>query len=687
MPRRDGVSSGSGKLDPRLQFLADLHSDGRLARVHDGELQRLRALAEEIRSTQRQLHEELGAVAGNRERIRTLETSLVGARRRRMAPITAGFHGPEAECEPAARRVLSRSGFRPGAFFSALIRLRRPDRRPLDRMDDVFVRCSAGRILVVYAAFSALRRLKAAAEVEYVELARPLFPDLGEAIPLHAIDTSCHAKGNRGAGQIVGVIDDYLDVLHPDFRTERGSRILNLWDQTLDPAAVGAGWKATGAFTSVAFGVEYDRSMIDEEIASFESSKTPYTVVAHEPKDGHGTMVAGCAAGNGRAWEDYKAASGETYPASVVGAAPEADVVFVRFGTIGATEAFADSACVLEAFEYVFRRAEEHGKPCVVNLSYSDAQGAHDGTALGEEFLDSLLIEPGRAITLSAGNSNACGDHVRGTVPAGSAVALELEYAKIGSSTPCISDAIELWCEGGPLAGTLSVPTSPTVSVAIPALGGVSKSTTGGIEIAVYACDKDPRNGAYRIQVLLQVPVGACIPIGTWRFALSNGGPTDVQLDGWIDVCNEDLAQWRASAFRTEGEHRVTLGVPSTAAGPLTIGMHDDGLGVDSGIALYSGRGPTRTAAHVKPDLSAAGVAIFAAYPIQLSSMLPYPYSVESGTSFSAPIVAGACALLFERLGPKLGCNDIRSLLKGLAYVPGGYSAPDDAFGYGSLRM
>ena len=98
------------------------------------------------------------------------------------------------------------------------------------------------------------------------------------------------------------------------------------------------------------------------------------------------------------------------------GAAPGADVIFVAHAALHNDTPFTDSTFVADAFDYIFAQAAARGQPCVVNMSNSDNQGPHDGTMLGERFLDNLLLTPGRAITLSAGNSNNTGAHAAGTV-------------------------------------------------------------------------------------------------------------------------------------------------------------------------------------------------------------------------------------------------------------------------------
>ena len=84
-----------------------------------------------------------------------------------------------------------------------------------------------------------------------------------------------------GRGVLVACIDSGIDYAHPDFRNADGTtRIQWLWDQTL--------------------GQEYSQIQINEVLAQ-ETQSEQYALVASRDISGHGTHVAGIAAGNGRA--------------------------------------------------------------------------------------------------------------------------------------------------------------------------------------------------------------------------------------------------------------------------------------------------------------------------------------------------------------------------------------------------
>ena len=122
--------------------------------------------------------------------------------------------------------------------------------------------------------------------------------------------------------------------------------------------------------------------------------------------DGHGTHVAGIAAGNGSS-----SASG------YIGVAPDADIIFVK-------TTFQD-ADIIDGITYIRQKAAAAGEPFVINLSLGSQDGAHDGTDPMDIDIDTVLAATsGSAIVVAAGNEGSEAIHEIG--PSRTAVRLRI---------------------------------------------------------------------------------------------------------------------------------------------------------------------------------------------------------------------------------------------------------------------
>ena len=101
------------------------------------------------------------------------------------------------------------------------------------------------------------------------------------------------------------------------------------------------------------------------------------------------------------------------------------------------------------------------------------------------------------------------------------------------------------------------------------------------------------------------------------------------------------------------GFYTVTDPAPATKA--ITVAAFQEG-GPLPRLAGFSSRGPILNSYEIKPDIGAHGVSVWSAHP-RWSAV---GYSSSSGTSMSAPHIAGAVALLieFSRENDRQWCNE-----------------------------
>jgi subtilisin family serine protease len=185
-----------------------------------------------------------------------------------------------------------------------------------------------------------------------------------------------------GSGVVVGIIDNEIDFNHPDFKDANGkTRIKYIWDHTVNPLIKPLPYN---------YGVEWTSADIDNGIA---------VVASNNSTIGHGTHVAGIAAGNGLALNNYK------------GAAPRADLIVVVLDFSKPDSLWLQE--IADATDYIYAKAKLMGKPCVINASVGTYDGSHDGRDLQGQAINNLVTaQKGRAFVCAAGNRGNINTHL-----------------------------------------------------------------------------------------------------------------------------------------------------------------------------------------------------------------------------------------------------------------------------------
>ncbi len=496
-------------------------------------------------------------------------------------------------------------------------------------------------------------------------------PDTG--IPMLRTFSNGSFTGATGAGVVVGIVDSGIDIDHPNFADAQGdTRIAFLWDQT---------GSATPHPAPYGYGTECTAADIDGGLCTEQDEASAF---------GHGTHVAGTAAGNGAAPDE------NGVPWKHVGVAPESRIVFVK------TSFQTDD--IIDALEYIFAKADQLGLPAVINLSLGSELGAHDGTDPMEETIDDLVTaQPGRAVVVAAGNSRGDATHAQADTTlnvnvAGPRFFVPSYTARSGAGNDLVvisgyyheADAVtvQLITPSGE-AYNRSLTTS-TCSAEINGLDGTvqicnTRSSTLGqgttaneILIIVYdkISTKPPRQGSWKINLTGDT--------------ISGAGEVDFWITSRLGTDSSKVAY-----FSTLVDTSETLGIPGTSRQAITVGAHvtrvcwKDSNGnsqsypsppATGDIAPFSSFGPTRDG-RAKPEISAPGMGIVAPLADEVRNavinagygaiVVSDDYLLLQGTSMAAPHVTGAVALLLQA-DPAATNATLRSRLSS--------SARDDAF-------
>jgi subtilisin family serine protease len=488
-----------------------------------------------------------------------------------------------------------------------------------------------------------------------IKLAQRARPLLDKSVPAIHVDAVRQVPLEaRGEGVIVGVVDAGIDFRHPCFLQpdDQSSRILFLWDQTLDAEDFEDPPTAEG----FDYGVEYDRQDIDETIEGFPTCRH----VEEKESGGHGTHIAGVAAGDGSVAGNCRGTD------TFVGVAPDADLIAVRYDR---TE-----TGLLDAISYVFLKAAARGQAAVVNVSQGDPLGPHDGTTEADELLDNLLDVPGRAIVFSAGNNGDKDIHVQDTLTPSSVDPQTLEFVVEPETDGSVE--IDLWYPGtenltvGVQApgSTTEVPAVAVGSGDTALLGFLGLTTTGTIDH-----EFNIRNLDHHVVIELERDTGDEVERGTWRIILHGTVSAPTTYHGWI-------TNWGSTGgvkFVTpQVEASGTLNGYATGTRVITVGAFATEGERKGHLASFSSLGPTRDGRR-KPDLVAPGVAITSARAKAsvedtcCCDCCVDMYVNKDGTSFAAPHVAGIVALMLEQ-NAGLTIEQIRAGLIDTADAPTG---------------
>ncbi len=486
-------------------------------------------------------------------------------------------------------------------------------------------------------------------EIEYVEKPNRMYFELQNSLPAACITPVTRAPYNlTGEGVLVGIVDSGIDYAHPDFRWEDGStRIALLWDQTLE----------NGIFTEEEINAALQAATVAERLRLVPSTDA----------SGHGTAVAGIAAGNGRA------SGGRSR-----GVAPESTLLVVKLGnSVG--NSFPRTTNLMTAVDFLVKEAVRRGMPIAINLSFGNNYGAHDGTSLLEQYLNAAADYYRVSIVTGTGNEGAARGHAAGKLEeAGAGIIHEL---LVGRGEQSLS--IQLWKnDADRLSLVLTAPSG--VEFRIDGAGWsretepIRRFRSGNTEIYVYLGEPKPYSVNQEILFELLPVQGNRIDSGVWRLELIPERIVDGAYQLWLPASG---ALGESTGFLL-GDPETTLTIPATAEKVISVGAYD---ALENSYAYFSGRGYTVGSRNSKPDMVAPGVNIVTTAP-------GGGYAARTGTSMAAPFVTGSAALLMQwgiihGNDPYMYGEKIKAALRRGAVQLPGEQTPSAKTGYGALCL
>lgn len=521
-------------------------------------------------------------------------------------------------------------------------------------------------------------------------------------------------RGYTGKDVVVGIIDTGIDFKHDDFRDPEDpqkSRIAYLWDQR---NRSGAGQSPQNYF----YGREWSRSDIEKELTQDAAN-----IIAHLDTqmyaEGHGTHVAGTAAGN-------------------LGLAPEADLIVVS-STLTTSD-------IIDAANYIWQKAQLLGKPCVINMSFGSTFNPHDGTSVLSTVLNDMLEgTQGFVICAAAGNEGNDRSHwggfeldeeapisMYGTGVNNLAIYFRIpkEEGKDISFAVEVDSADFIVENGNQLFPFKTIGKTNWISLSqlLEQKSGQPRSVEFYHQDRQKACDiylsAEEQDNYYAASIIIDDGISS---IYSWEQELDKVDLFKIKVKGkgkfnaWISAFIPwifDENNLRQSDIPTDGfvipDNRFGVTAPADAQNIISVGAYTNidswtnfdrqvfRTGQEVGtLGSLSSLGPTIDG-RVKPDISAPGVGVISAFPNQIniaaSKTLPESILVDtdpqrvvfSGTSMSAPVVTGAVALLLEH-NPFMSYEEIKELLISSALIDEHVTqvgpVPNAGFGFGKLDV
>ena len=414
----------------------------------------------------------------------------------------------------------------------------------------------------------------------------------------------------KGSGTAVAVVDSGIDYRNPVFQNEMGSRILCIWDQTLE-----------GDGKEVPYGRVFWKKDIDQALAS----GNPLEIVPSVDTDGHGTRMAAIAAGNYFPEENFS------------GAAPEAMLIIVKvkpakkylreFYLFPAEAEIFQENDIMTGMDFAVRIANDRRMPLSLCLGIGSSQGAHIGKNPLSLYVDYISQYSLISVSIAAGNEGAARHHYAGRLTdRENQASAEL---RVGNKEPGFT--MEFLGEPPEIYNlSLQSPTGEILDISA-SLGEVTQELSfvfveTRVKVNYVSIERQTGYTLVYFQFIQPAP-------GIWRIFVRGRDGQNVGFHIWLPV--QGLIS--EETYFLEPSPYNTVTAPGDSLESITVTAYQYR---DNSLYVQASRG-FMPDGNVVPQVAAPGVQIRVP---QLNGL----YGNASGTSLSAAQTAGAAALLFE---------------------------------------
>ncbi len=501
------------------------------------------------------------------------------------------------------------------------------------------------------------------------------------------VDNNGQPFGITGQGVIIGIIDTGIEWAHENFiDSNLKTRILSVWDQELIPEEneKSPNLNLLDSSTNISYGVEYTENDINLALDS-----NNHRSIRHRDNKGHGTHVAGIAAGNGKMVD----AIIENEKLKYAGVAPEASLIIVK-----AIGLYTEPKCFDERFKdaisYLFNKAAN--RPLVINCSFDDEIGPHDGydknmheiiNYINSKFNSIQLSETdfSRICVFSAGNEGNYKRHSKITLPSDKdEIIIELQFDDLRTfKKDDILVFLDFWYSN--IDG---------ISFGVVTPGAVIDPDSF-LKVDV----NPPENAKYSIthkrSTYSNISRNNCfiklktLKGGTYKIFIKREPGTDLEKQDviihlWMKSLDDEASPVGFKIIVNNpnlvNNNESTIGHLASAKNVITVGSYADKLNKmtsSSSIGpLVNHANPEINPEVKKPEICAPGYFIYSSrsrfdynfealvYNFeQILQIKNWPYLFKTGTSMAAPHVTGVIALMLENC-PKMTREEILENLK-----------------------